>query len=73
MSLPAYEDLVDLWINLQSLRPEMQHHIQAGIDLINEKYAVLARRSRIYSLAIGAWFLGFFLISFLINPLSLYW
>ncbi|KAI0720529.1 hypothetical protein C8T65DRAFT_526127, partial [Cerioporus squamosus] len=50
MALPAYELAIESWNNLKTKIPEMAHHIQAGIDRL-EKYVKLARKTRIYALA----------------------
>ncbi len=53
MALPVFEYTMQAWAQLKTTIPEMAEHIQAGIELL-EKYVNLARKTRIYALAMGA-------------------
>ncbi|KAF8151387.1 hypothetical protein B0H34DRAFT_784669 [Crassisporium funariophilum] len=50
IALPAFELLVDSWLNLQKTIPELSHFIGVGIAKIQE-YVIKCRQSRIFALA----------------------
>ncbi|OJT08400.1 hypothetical protein TRAPUB_688 [Trametes pubescens] len=50
MALPSYELLITAWRSTERKMPEMSHFINAGIQRL-EKYIRLARKTRIYALA----------------------
>lgn len=51
-ALPAFEMLLDSWINLQKELPMLAHYIGAGIFKIQE-YVNKGRKSRAYALAMS--------------------
>ncbi|CDO72222.1 hypothetical protein BN946_scf184970.g74 [Trametes cinnabarina] len=52
MALPSYELLITVWSAMKTTIPEMQQFIDAGIQRL-EKYIRLARKTRIYALAMS--------------------
>jgi hypothetical protein len=50
--LPIYEDLIVMLKNLRTELPEIAHAISASITKL-EEYLVIARRTKVYALAIG--------------------
>ncbi|KAJ7696975.1 hypothetical protein B0H17DRAFT_1266691, partial [Mycena rosella] len=49
-ALPAFEMLLDCWINLQTQLPMLAHYIRVGIVKIQE-YVNKGRKTRVYALA----------------------
>lgn len=53
MALPSYELLITVWKSMRETIHEMSHFIDAGIQRL-EKYIRLARKTRVYALAMSA-------------------
>lgn len=53
LALPAFEVLIDAWLQKQKVIPELAHYIGVGIAKLQE-YVRKCRHSRIYGLAMSA-------------------
>jgi hypothetical protein len=59
MALPAFEMLVQSWLNLQKEIPGLAHYIGVGISKIQE-YVQRGRQSRIYALAMSKFLFNYY-------------
>jgi len=63
VALPAFEVLIECWKQTRVLIPELEHYANVGITKI-EEYVLKSRKSRIFALAMGMFFLNYLFIYF---------